>query len=80
MRKCGSFYWYRGNMIERFGKGWMWMEESCRGQVNGIPVYKALKDVKNAIDKYLDSTNDEEPRIIQTAGWTQEKSWYIEGE
>ena len=78
MRKVGSFYWHRGDMAERFGPGWFWVEEACRGMTTGIPIYKALVDVKNAIDKHMDGTNKAEPRIVGTAGWSKERGWYVE--
>ena len=76
MRKVLGYYFYRGETIEKFGNGWMWVEEACRGH-NTVPIYKALKDARNAINKYLDSTNDAEPRVIQTAGFEIGRGWYI---
>lgn len=76
MRK---YYFYRGNVIERFGSGWCWSEEMCRGNNSGIPIYKTIEDTKNAIRKYLDNTHTREPRIIQTAGWDENKrDWFVE--
>lgn len=77
MHRCGKFYWYRGETIERFGNGWIWMEESCRGY-DTIPIYKALKDARNAISAYMDSTNDDWPRVIGTAVWVKDKREWVE--
>ena len=76
--KNAMFYFYRGETIERFGKGWMWMEESCRGESTGIPIYKTIEDAKNAIRKFLDGTHRAEPRIIQTAGFEIERGFFVE--
>ena len=74
-----QYYWYRGQMIERFGEGWCWTEEMCRGKDHGIPVYKTIEDARNAIRKFMDGTQKSEPRIIQTAGFDINTSdWYIE--
>ena len=74
-----TFYFYRGEMIERYGKGWCWSEEMCRGNCTGIPVYKTIEDAKNAIRKYLDGTHKAEPRIIFTLAFDVEtRSYYPE--
>ena len=73
-----QYYFFRGEMIERFGNGWLWTEESCRGKATGIPVYKTVEDARNAIRKHLDSTQKAEPRIIQTAGFEIGKGFYAE--
>ena len=74
-----GYYFYRGEMIERFGNGWCWSEEMCRGNATGIPVYKTIEDARNAIRKTLDGTHKAEPRIIQTAGYDMtSRNWYIE--
>lgn len=77
MRKItGDLYWHRGEFIWKFGNGWYMDHESCSGKTT-MPVYKALKDVRNAIDKFLDGTNTEEPRVIATAHWSYENGWQI---
>lgn len=75
-----QYYWYRGGMIERFGKGWLWVEQACSGKATGIPVYKTVEDARNAIRKALDSTQKAEPRIIQTVGFKIGEGWYIEND
>lgn len=74
------YYFFRGEVIESFGKGWCWAEEMCRGKTSGIPVYKTIEDTKNAIRKWLDGTHKAEPRIIQTAGFEVGRGFYIEEE
>jgi len=72
------YYFYRGEAIERFGNGWCWSEEMCRGKCTGIPVYRTIEDVKNAIRKYIDGTHRAEPRVIQTAGFDIDKGFFVE--
>lgn len=72
-----NYYFYRGEMIERFENGWCWTEEMCRGNDHGIPVYKTIEDAKNAIRKYLDGTNKTEPRVIKTLGYDIESRQYF---
>ena len=72
------YYFFRGEIIERFGNGWCWSEEMCRGKSTGIPVYKAVEDARNAIRAYIDGTQKAEPRIIQTAGFEIGKGFFIE--
>lgn len=73
-----KYYFFRGEMIERFGGGWCWSEEMCQCKSTGIPIYKTIEDARNAIRKYIDGTHNAEPRIIQTAGWNAVDSWYVE--
>lgn len=73
-----SYYFYRGEMIERFGGGWCWSEEMCRGKETGIPIYKTIEDVRNAIRKYNDGTHRSEPRVIGTVGFEIGKGFYKE--
>ena len=73
--KMNTYYFYRGEIIERFGRGWCWGEEMVRGS-DSCPVYKTIEDAKNAIRKYTDSTHKAEPRIVQTAKWdSAERCW-----
>ena len=72
-----SFYFYRGNMIESFGPGWMWSEEACRGYTE-VPIYKTIEDAKNAIRMHLDSTHKAEPRIAAVAGFSEKNGYYID--
>ena len=74
-----SYYFYRGQLIETFGKGYCWTEQMCKGDTSGIPIYKTIEDARNAIRKYLDGTHKKEPRIIQTAGWNG-SDWFVEKE
>ena len=70
-----GLYFYRGEMIERFGRGWVWSEELCRGNDTG-PIYRTVEDAKNAIRKALDSTHKAEPRTIGTWRWSMEtRTW-----
>ena len=73
-----QYYFYRGGMIERFGDGWMWVEQACCGKATGIPIYKTIEDAKNAIRKHLDSTQKAEPRIAHTVGYKIGEGYYIE--
>lgn len=70
-------YFYRGEVIEPFGKGWTWSAEMCRGADTG-PIYRTVEDAKNAIRKYLDGTHKAEPRIIGTWRWDIEKRFWWE--
>ena len=67
-RRGHSFYFYRGYMIERFGRGWTWTEEMTWGLTHG-PIYRTIEDAKNAIRMYLDGTHTAEPRIIGEWIW-----------
>lgn len=70
-----GMYFYRGEMIERFGCGWAWSEEMCRGNVIG-PIYRTVEDAKNAIRKHLDGTQKAEPRVIGKWRWnTEAHNW-----
>lgn len=73
-----QYYFYRGEMIERFGRGWCRTYEMCGGNNTGIPIYKTIEDAKNAIRRHLDSTHKAEPRIIQTAAYDHDRKWYVE--
>lgn len=73
-----NYYFFRGEVIERFGNGWCWTDEMCRGWTSRIPVYKTVEDARNAIRKGLDGTQKAEPRITQTAGWKMGTGWYVE--
>lgn len=73
-----QYYFYRKEMIERFGKGWCWTQEMCHADITKIPVYKTIEDARNAIRKYMDSTQKREPRVIQIAGWNPcTREYYI---
>jgi hypothetical protein len=73
-----GMYFYRGQMIERFGCGWAWSEEMCRGNVIG-PIYRTVEDAKNAIRKHLDGTQKAEPRVIGKWRWNPEAhNWEVE--
>lgn len=70
------YIFYRGETIERLENGYVWVEETCRGNVSS-PVYKTIEDAKNAIRKYLDGTHKAEPRIIGEYIWkADEHTWY----
>ena len=72
-----KFYFYRNEMIERFGPGWVWTEEMCRGNNTGN-IYKTIEDTKTAIREYLDSTHKSEPRVIGTWEWLEsEHDWIV---
>ena len=73
-----DYYFYRGDMIVRFGKGWCLNSEMIYCATTGIPVYKTVEDARNSIRKRLDGTQHTEPRVVQTAGWSPERSWYVE--
>jgi len=73
-----TYYFHRGEMIERFGPGWCVSLEMCSGEDTGIPIYKTLRDARNAINKHLDSTHTAEPQIIGTAGFDIEKGFFVE--
>ena len=70
------YIFYRGETIERLEKGYVWVEDTCRGNVSS-PVYKTIEDAKNAIRKYLDGTHKAEPRTIGEYIWKEnERTWY----
>ena len=73
-----GLYFYRGEMIERFGDGWVWSEEMTWGFDTG-PIYRTIEDAKNAIRKALDGTHKAEPRIIGKWRWYMDKrTWEVE--
>lgn len=76
MKRCShDFYFYRGEMIERFGRGWAWTEEMCRGHEIG-PIYQTIEDARNAIRKYLDGTHKAEPRVTGKWRWDSfDETW-----
>lgn len=79
-KQTRRYYFYRNEMIERFGSGWCWVDEMCRGG-NSAPVYKTIEDARNAIRKGLDWTHKAEPRVIQTVVWDMDKmDWFLEKE
>lgn len=79
MKRCADYYIHRGEWVQPFCGGWCWEKEMCDGSTTGILIYKALSDAKNAINKHLDGTHKAEPRVIGTAGWSNEtKEWYKE--
>lgn len=73
-----NYYFYRGEVIERFHDGYCISSEMVSGKSTGIPCYKTIEDAKNGIRKMLDGTQKAEPRIIHTVGWNKFTSWYIE--
>ena len=75
MIKC-PYIFYRGETIERLEKGYVWSEETCKGNIKS-PIYKTIEDAKNAIRKELDSTHKAEPRVIGEYIWKpDEHTWY----
>ena len=70
------YIFYRGETIERLEKGYVWMEETCKGNISS-PIYKTIEDAKNAIRKHLDGTHTAEPRVIGEYIWQYDKrTWY----
>ena len=65
-----GMYFYRGDMIERFGRGWVLSQEQVTKETG--PIYRTVADAKNAINKYLDGTHKAEPRVIGKWRWNKE--------
>lgn len=65
-----EIYFYRGYTIFRMLDGWMYGESDHN-------IYKTIRDVKNAIRKHIDGTQECEPTIIGVAEYLSTGEWVL---